>query len=148
MFEHERMDDSRAKDLLGEILDDGGIVRPTFVPGDADGIDRLGEWQKLRDELMYKNRFFPDANIDLERLDHLLSHLSIEASEVPDLWYRARIQTGEEPFPFLEMGAPPRKDRLAWSGQPSGHSLPLSWIYPKSSGFGDPPAHRRNSLRC
>ena len=31
MFQHPRMDDSRAKDLLGEILDDGEIARQTFV---------------------------------------------------------------------------------------------------------------------
>ena len=32
LFQHPRMDDSRAKDLLSEILDDGEIMRQTFVP--------------------------------------------------------------------------------------------------------------------
>ena len=52
LFGHPRMDDSRAKDLLGEILDDGEVVRRTFSPSDALEADRLGEWEKLRDELM------------------------------------------------------------------------------------------------
>jgi hypothetical protein len=32
LFQHPRMDNSRAKDLLSEILDDGEITRETFVP--------------------------------------------------------------------------------------------------------------------
>lgn len=55
---------------------------------------------------MYHNRFFPDVDIDLERLELLLSRLLLEADEVPALWYRARIQTGEAAFPVGEMGDP------------------------------------------
>ncbi len=72
LFDHPNMDDSRAKDLLAEILDDGEIVRETFSPAGNFEADRLSDWEKLRDELMYKNRFFPKANIDLERLKKLL----------------------------------------------------------------------------
>jgi len=73
LFEHERMDDPRAKDLLAEILDDGDIVRQSFRPAEAGGMDALGDWQKLRDELMYQNRFFPEVEIDFDRLGELLS---------------------------------------------------------------------------
>ena len=66
MFEHPRMDDPRAKDLLAEILDDGEIVRQTFSPVEVLEANRLAEWEKLRDELMYHNRFFPDVNIKIE----------------------------------------------------------------------------------
>ena len=109
MFAHERMDDPRAKDLLSEILDNGEIVRQTFSPAIAPGADRLGEWEKLRDELMYHNRFFPDANIDLDRLEILLSPLTLDADEIPDLWHRARIKTLDTAFPIEEMGAPPKR---------------------------------------
>ena len=126
MFESNRMDDSRAKDLLAEILDDGGIVRQTYLPVDASGADRLGEWQKLRDELMYQNRFFPDVNIDLERLELLLSHLSLDADEVPGLWYRARIQIGDEPFRVADMGAPPR--RVASHGRANPAGIPYLYL--------------------
>jgi hypothetical protein len=56
LFEHPLMDDSRAKDLLGEILDDGEIGRRPFAPVDPSGSDRLGEWEKLRDELIFGPR--------------------------------------------------------------------------------------------
>ena len=99
MFQHPRMDDSRAKDLLGEILDDGEIVRQTFSPAKrSEKPTGLSEWEKLRDELMYHNRFFPEVNIDLERLEALLVHLTLDADEVPSLWYRARIQIWRNPI--------------------------------------------------
>jgi hypothetical protein len=46
LFQHSRlMDDSRAKDLLGEILDDGEIARQLYVPANDPTTDRLSEWR-------------------------------------------------------------------------------------------------------
>ncbi|MCB9384688.1 MAG: RES family NAD+ phosphorylase [Bryobacterales bacterium] len=120
LFAHDRMDDSRAKDLLAEILDDGDVVRKTFSPVAPHGADNLGKWQQLRNELMYQNRFFPDVNIDLERLDLLLSHLTLDPDEVPNEWYRARIQTGETAYTLDEMGAPPRRTASHGRANPAG----------------------------
>jgi hypothetical protein len=126
LFDHPRMDDSRATDLLSEILDDGEIVRQTFSPADSLEADRLGEWEKLRDELMYENRFFPAVDIDLERLELLLSRLILEPDEVPTSWYRARIQAGETAFPAAEMGAPPK--RVASHGRANPAGIPYLYL--------------------
>jgi hypothetical protein len=120
MFELASMDDSRAAGLLTEILDDGEIVRQTFSPVNEPGADRLGEWEKLRDELMYHNRFFPESKIDLERLESLLKLLILEVEEVSNLWYRARIQTGDSPFVVAEMGAPPKRSASHGRANPPG----------------------------
>jgi hypothetical protein len=120
MFDHPKMDDSRAKDLLAEILDDGEIVRETFSPAGNFEADRLGEWEKLRDELMYQNRFFPEAKIDLDRLKILLPHLTMDAEEIPRLWSRARLQTDETPFDIAEMGAPPKRNAPHGRANPAG----------------------------
>jgi hypothetical protein len=120
MFEHPAMEDSRAKALLSEILDNGEIVRQLFSPATDSEADRLSEWEKLRDELMYHNRFFPEANIDLKRLELLLSSLTLDVEEVPSLWYRARIQAGEAPFAVAEMGAPPKRTASHGRANPAG----------------------------
>ena len=120
MFGHPRMDESRAKDLLAEILDDGDIVRKRFSPVSTVEGDRLNEWEKLRDELMYQNRFFPEANIDLERLELLLSSLTADKEDVPTVWYRARIQTGDTPFDIADMGAPPKQKASHGRANPAG----------------------------
>jgi RES domain len=120
LFEHPRMDDSRAKDLLGEILDDGEIARRSFSPAIDSSASRLGEWEKLRDELMYHNRYFPEETIDLGRLEALLSPLTIDPDEVPTLWYRARIQTGDLAFAVPDMGAPSKRTVSLGRANPPG----------------------------
>lgn len=126
MFEHPRMDDARAADLVRDILDDAEIVQQPYAPATAVGADRLGEWEKLRDELMYHNRFFPAANIDLDRLELLLSPLTLDADEVPDTWYRARIRTGDTIFTIGEMGAPPK--RVASHGRANPAGIPYLYL--------------------
>jgi hypothetical protein len=126
LFEHPRMDDYRAQALLAEILEDGEIVRQLFSPAPALDADWLTGWEKLRDELMYRNRFFPDANLDLERLALLLSPLLLEPDEVPHQWYRARIQTGDTALVMTEMGAPPK--RIASHGRANPAGIPYLYL--------------------
>jgi hypothetical protein len=57
------MDDVRASDLLGDILKDPEIVARPFSPPASADAGRLVEWERLRDELMYRNRYFPDDTI-------------------------------------------------------------------------------------
>jgi len=120
LFSHPLMDNSRAKDLLAEILCDGEIVRKKFSPVRDEHASRLIEWEKLRDELMYKNRFFPQANIDLERLELLLSSLTPDNQEIPKVWYRARIQSGDAVLGVGEMGAPPKRTASHGRANPAG----------------------------
>jgi hypothetical protein len=125
MFEHPSMNDSLAKDLLAEILNDGEIVRQTFLPVNYLEADRLSEWEKLREELMYHNRFFPESDIDLEQLKDNLSWLILDPDEIPSSWYRARIQT-DSPFDASEMGAPPR--RIASYGRANPAGIPYLYL--------------------
>lgn len=120
LFEHPLLTDSRATDLLAKILDDAKIVYQPFSPTNALEATQLSEWEKLRDELMYHNRFFPNVNIDLKRLELLLSHLTLDANEIPSLWYRARIQNGDTTFTVADMGAPPKRTAPHGRANPAG----------------------------
>jgi hypothetical protein len=126
LFQHPRMDDSRAKDLLAEILNDGDVTRQLFVPASDPATDRLSEWENLRDELMYHNRYFPEKTIDLDRLEALLSPLTPDADELPTQWYRARIRAGDIPYPIGEMGAPPK--RIASHGRANPAGIPYLYL--------------------
>jgi hypothetical protein len=120
------MDDPRDKDLLAEILNDGEIVRQQFVPASNPTIDPLSEWEKLRDELMYHNRYFPQTTIDPKRLESLLLPLMPDVDEVPTQWYRARIQTSDKPFKVREMGAPPKQ--IASHGRANPAGIPYLYL--------------------
>jgi hypothetical protein len=126
MFQHPRMNDSQANSLLAGILNDGEIVRQQFVPASDPTIDRLSEWENLRDELMYHNRYFPEATIDLDRLESLLSPLTLDRGEVPTQWYRARIQPSDTLFTVGEMGAPPK--RIASHGRANPAGIPYLYL--------------------
>jgi hypothetical protein len=102
LFHHPTMDNPRAKDLLAEVLDDGEIIRKTLVPSPKYHSDRQLRWERLRTELMHENRYFPAAQFDTERLRELLDHL--QADDVPAVWHRARLQTGDAPYTIADMG--------------------------------------------
>jgi hypothetical protein len=118
LFSHQRMDLAHAKELLGEILDDGQIVRSNFVPSASYISEGLAQWDKLRDEMMYANRWFLNVDIDLDRLYQLLGMLL--ATQLPRRWYRARIRTEDEVFPIDKMGAPPKRRSSHGRANPAG----------------------------
>lgn len=126
LFSHPTMDIAHAKELLSEILDDGDVTRRCFRPS-AFLSETLAQWEKLRDELMYENRYFLDNALDESREEHLgqlLGHLI--ADDLPEIWYRARMKIGEVVFPIGEMGAPPR--RLAAHGRANPSGIPYLYL--------------------
>lgn len=124
LFSHSRMDVAHAKELLGEILDDGDIVRRNFSPSERYQSEVLIRWETLRDELMYKNRYFLDEPLDTDRFKELLGHLP--ADDLPQLWYRARIRSGDRTYSIEEMGPPPK--RLASHGRANPPGIPYLYI--------------------
>ena len=92
LFSHPRLDVHAAKALLARFSNDGEIVRQAFSPLASYTSTELDSWEALRDELMYKNRYFPDAPLHASRLGQLLDYL--QADELPTKWYRARIRDG------------------------------------------------------
>lgn len=126
MFNHPKMDDAHANELLGDILNDGAIVRKLFEPISQPTAAPVSRWEELRQELMHKNRFFPNVQIDLETLRNLLQALVFDSSDVPTKWYRARIRTEDEPFPIEKMGAPPPK--IAAHGRANPAGIPYLYV--------------------
>jgi hypothetical protein len=124
LFSHPKMDVAHTKDLLAEILDDGQIVRATFVPSPSYKSEGLVQWETLRDEMMYRNRWFLDMSLDTDRLRQLLDHLP--ATNLPRIWYRARIRGGDETYEIDKMGAPPK--RLASYGRANPAGIPYLYL--------------------
>lgn len=128
LFGNENLDSLRAATLLGDILGDPEAAKQLFISPPPDA-DRLRDWEKLRDELMYANRFFPDANIDLDRLENLLGALKIDPDEAPVEWYRARIHADDAHFTIDQMGAPSR--RIATHGRANPAGIPYLYLASK-----------------
>lgn len=93
--------------LLMEILDDGERIRQSLVPSERCRSDSLDRWKELRNELRFRNRFFPDSGIKLDRLEQLFAHMMIELSPSETQWWRARVQRRSKAYSLDEMKAPP-----------------------------------------
>jgi hypothetical protein len=124
IFSHPAMDLAHTKELLAEILDDGEIVRASFAPSPSYKSEGLVQWETLRDEMMYRNRWFLDMSLDTERLRQLLNHLLV--SDLPKTWYRARLRTGDDTYEIDKMGAPPK--RLASHGRANPAGIPYLYL--------------------
>lgn len=124
LFSHPRLGDAGAKKLLSEILNDEEIAGRTFSPSASYKSEGLARWETLRDELLYRNRYFLDEALDTDRLKELLAHLL--ADGMPEIWYRARIMTSDSPYPITEMGAPPT--RLASHGRANPVGIPYLYL--------------------
>jgi hypothetical protein len=124
LFSHPAMDIAHSKELLGDILDDGEIVRQLYSPSASYRSEALARWETLRDELMWRNRYFLDEVLDTDRLRDLLAHLP--ADDMPIVWYRARILDGTEPYSIGQMGAPPKQ--LATHGRANPAGIPYLYL--------------------
>lgn len=120
LFDHPSMDDAHAKELLADILDDGEIVRKSFLPLTIDQEDNINIWEEFKLELMHQNRFFPKTPLDKFRLEELLSRLIADEEELPEKWYRARLHQGDADFKLKDMGAPPERKASNGRANPSG----------------------------
>ncbi|KOO19014.1 hypothetical protein AC068_09340 [Morganella morganii] len=124
LFSHPNLDVAHSKELLGDILDDGNIVRENFVLSKAYKSESLAQWDNLCQELMHKNRYFLSETLDRDRLEHLLSFLVTD--NIPLYWFRARI-FAEENCPTIDnMGAPPK--RLASHGRANPIGIPYLYL--------------------
>lgn len=124
LFPDQKLDEAHASQLLGEILDDGNIVRQPFLPSPSYTSEGLVRWETLRDEMMFKNRWFLEQDIDQERLGGLLAMLL--ETDVPKRWYRARIRTGDNAFTIDQMNAPPK--HLASHGRANPAGIPYLYL--------------------
>lgn len=124
LFSHPRMNVHAARALLAEILNDGEVVRQTYSPSPAYMKYELYSWAKIRDELMYSNRFFPEEHLDKVRFKRLLSYL--QADDLTLTWYRARILTGSDVIPISDMSAP--SARLVSHGRANPPGIPYLYL--------------------
>lgn len=127
LFSHPAMSVAHTKELLSEILDDGEIVRMSFTPASRYRSEGLVQWETLRDEMMYRNRWFLDMSLDVDRLRQLLDHLP--ATGLPRTWHRARIRAADETYQIDQMGAPPK--RLASHGRANPAGIPYLYLASK-----------------
>ncbi|MEL7444784.1 MAG: RES family NAD+ phosphorylase [Pseudomonadota bacterium] len=124
LFDCKDLDLPAAQILLADILDDGDIVRKPFRPANISQFKGFANWETLKDELRYKNRYFLDEELKHDRLRELLDHLI--SDPLPTDWFRARIMPSDKAFGVADMGAPPKG--LASHGRANPSGIPYLYL--------------------
>lgn len=124
------LDSVKAQALLGEILNDGEIVRKGHIPRNVPALAAVEKWASFRDEIIWGNRFFFQQELDLKRLESLFeTYLEADATVFSNQLYRARIQTEDLVIPLDKMGKPPAKDVKNGRANPVG----IPYLYAAST---------------
>lgn len=117
-----------AQVLLTDILDDGNIVRKKFAlpPVSTDKKNSV-KWAMFKDEIKHDNRYFTKNKVELENnVVRLFPIIRLVPAQMPQLWFRARIQLGKYIYPANEMLAPPKE--VAGHGRANPAGIPYLYI--------------------
>ncbi len=109
-----------AQVLLTDILDDGNIVRKKFIlpPHSTEG---SVNWSAFKEEIKHDNRYFTKNKVELENsVIKLFPHMLLVNEQMPEFWFRARIQLGKTPYPAEQMLAPPKEVVSHGRANPAG----------------------------
>lgn len=120
--------------LFSDAVSDKGQLVEALLPGTAglkfvtsQPLSESAEdrWLQLKDELKYKNRFFPSSAPNRDELSQLLGLLVISQDDVAKDFFRARVQRDDKPFDLDGLRAPPFGVSQAGRANPPG----LSYLY-------------------
>ena len=89
--------------------------------------DKIEQWNRFREELKHKNRYFPQNVPDIDHLKNLFEFLRLPDADTPRDFYRARINT-EACFGITDIMKPPDKDVTNGRANPKG----ISYFYAAS----------------
>lgn len=115
--------------LLKAISSNSDLFKVKYTPTLLKDKKNVEQWEKFREELKHKNRFFPKYALDRSQLEPFGRYIGLILKEGSQKFYRARINTTDKPYPLLKMGKPPEKTT------PSGRANPIgiSYLYVAST---------------
>lgn len=121
------LETSVAKRLLESISGGDYEVNKKFSPRVELAEDENGDltflreetWDALREEVMHKNHWFHDNELQLEYLANAFQNVAFSEAEESS-WYRCRIARSGATYQLKDMGAPPRDKVKYGRVNPSG----------------------------
>lgn len=95
-------------------------MRDWYGPANSieDEIDRDRAWKSFKNDMMNRNRYFPQGNF---RIDSFLRNIdALDLIVESGTWCRSRIEESNSPYPKEKMGAPLPKEAKAGRANPVG----------------------------
>ncbi|CAL2094523.1 RES domain-containing protein [Tenacibaculum sp. 190524A02b] len=128
IFNVEGIDQETSRELLYNIFDGLDtiyidIVNSNVVMATSEETKELiYQWEVFKDEIKYKNRFFPENKIDFEYLEDVFPRRYYDRGKN---FYRSRISPTIDGYEPKNMGKPPRQFTSSGRANPKG----ISYLY-------------------
>ena len=112
--------------LLKIISCNPSIFRTKYKPVFAQEQNNIEQWEKFREELKHRNRFFPKDAPLINHLEPFGKYIGIIHDIGTQKFYRARINSSDKPFKISEMGKPDKN--IASSGRANPIGIPYLYV--------------------
>lgn len=114
--------------LLAAIAPEFDVTNRRYASRESPQSHRVQQWDRFKEELLHRNRFFPQAELDWERILWLLAKLVVADQDNQGPVFRCRINSPGRAFDPREMLNPPPDQAVAGRGNPEG----ISYFYAAS----------------
>jgi len=117
------------KKLLKAISGNINLFTTKFIPVFSKEKKNIETWEKFREELKHRNRFFPNNALDQSHIEPFGKYIGVIVDKDSQVFYRARINNSNKPFRITKMGKPPKNLVLNGRANPIG----IPYLYVASS---------------
>jgi len=112
--------------LLKAISCNPSIYRTKYNPVFAKERNNIEQWEKFREELKHRNRFFPEQAPLINDLVPFGKYIGVILEIGAQNFFRARINISDKPFDISEMGKP--RKNIASNGRANPIGIPYLYV--------------------
>jgi hypothetical protein len=112
--------------LLKIISDNPSIFKSLYIPVFAKEQRNIDQWEKFREELKHRNRFFPEDALRKTDIEPFGKYIGVVQEAGSQVFYRARINSSNQPHLISEMGKPDKL--LVTSGRANPFGIPYLYV--------------------
>ncbi len=112
--------------LLRAVSGNGNLNRIRYSPKFLKDKKNVEQWEKFRQELKHKNRFFPINAPDKSSLEPFGKYIGVIVKKGAQKFYRARINITDKPYPLTKMRKPPEK--ITPNGRANPNGIPYLYV--------------------
>ncbi|MFC1724258.1 RES family NAD+ phosphorylase [candidate division KSB1 bacterium] len=112
--------------LLKAILINPDLFKSKYKPVFSTEQNIVVEWEKFREELKHRNRFFPKNAPASSQLETFGKYIGDIIEKGAKKFYRARIKNSEKPFNISDMKKPPKK--VVTNGRANPIGIPYLYV--------------------
>jgi hypothetical protein len=112
--------------LLKSISCNSDLLKVKYNPVFLIEQKNVEQWEKFREELKHRNRFFPNDAPDKSKLEPFGKYIGVILNKGSQKFFRARINISDKPYKISQMSNPPKN--LVSNGRANPIGIPYLYL--------------------